>query len=383
MDRKKKMLSIIRIKPRSAPKPTLPGNQTSAPCQTPVSWKLGASLAARLLPLFLLVAPPVASKASDYLWMVENDGITITDYTGPGGAVMIPDVIYLLPVTRIDDFAFSSKPITSITMPDTVTSLGNYAFSHCPNLTSVTIGNGVTTIGDYAFYRCTSLSDVPVGDSVNSIGVGAFISCDALAGITIPPNVTSIGDGAFRDCPSLTEIVVDPSNLLFSSLEGLLLNNAQTTLIQCPEGKTGRCRIPGSVTRLGDFAFESCTNLNNLYFEGNAPGLGQSVFLNVDNSTAYYLSETTGWSASYGGLPTAVWQPELLTEDGLFGVTNDQFGFTICWASDHDVLVEGSTDLAIPAWETLETVPLTTGSYYFSDPGWTNHPNLFYRIRTP
>ncbi|MEG2081576.1 MAG: leucine-rich repeat domain-containing protein, partial [Oscillospiraceae bacterium] len=87
--------------------------------------------------------------------------------------------------------------LTSIIIPDSITSIGSDAFYYCTGLTSVTIGNSVTSIGDYAFYFCTGLKGVMLPDSVTIIGKGAFEDCTGLKGVTIPDSVTSIGDDAF------------------------------------------------------------------------------------------------------------------------------------------------------------------------------------------
>ena len=89
---------------------------------------------------------------------------------------------------------------SSVTIPDSVTSIGDWAFYNCTSLTSVTIPDSVTSIGDRAFSGCTSLTSVAIPDSVTSIGDGAFSGCTSLASVTIPDSVTSIGYGAFDKC---------------------------------------------------------------------------------------------------------------------------------------------------------------------------------------
>src|SRR5512145_1057958 len=110
----------------------------------------------RMMLLLLLTLPAVVQAQFNYT--TDGGTITITGYTGPGGAVVIPATINGLPVRRIGDNAFAyENSLSSVTIPSSVTSIGDYAFESCTSLTSVTIGNGVTSIGMGAFRNCTSL----------------------------------------------------------------------------------------------------------------------------------------------------------------------------------------------------------------------------------
>ena len=91
----------------------------------------------------------------------------------------------------IPDYAFSGTSITSILIPESVTGIGRSAFSGCSSLTSVTIGNGVKTIGQWAFFSCSKLTSLTIPDNVTSIGGYAFYSCYGLGSISIPAHLQS------------------------------------------------------------------------------------------------------------------------------------------------------------------------------------------------
>ena len=111
-----------------------------------------------------------------------------------------------LPVTNINDEAFYGTCITSVVIPDSVTTIGYSAFGWCDGLGSVVIGNSVTTIGEEAFSGCYRLSSIVIPESVTTIGVWAFANCNGLSSIVIPNSVTTIGYSAFGWCDGLTDV---------------------------------------------------------------------------------------------------------------------------------------------------------------------------------
>jgi hypothetical protein len=321
-------------------------------------------------------------------YTTNNGAITITKYTGPGCAVVLPGTINGLPVTSIGSQAFyDCTSLTSVTIPNSVTNIGVEAFGWCISLTNITIGSSVTSIGSEAFDNCKSLAAITVNtnnpayssvagvlfnksqttlieyprggagtyytipNSVTNIGSNAFFRCYTLASVTFGTNLTSIGSQAFYQCSKLSNVI-----------------------------------IPDSVASIGSQAFYNCY-LTGIYFQGNAPSLGGHVFDFDNKTTVYYLPWTTGWGtpgAPFGGVcPTALWLPQVQTSNASFGVLSNQFGFNITWASDMVIVVEACTNLANPAWTPVGTNTLTGGSSYFSDSQWTNYPGRFYRLRSP
>ena len=130
-----------------------------------------------------------------------------TDYTGN---VVIPSTVtkngVTYTVTAIGDYAFSRCPVTSVTLPNSITSIERNAFQNCTSLTSITIPDNVTKISLQAFEGCTALSEVNLGNGLLTIGPWAFMSCTSLTSIEFPASVTTIGGSAFNGCSALTSV---------------------------------------------------------------------------------------------------------------------------------------------------------------------------------
>ncbi len=249
---------------------------------------------------------------AQFTFVTTGGTITIMGYTGPGGAVTIPSTINGLPVTRIGDQAFSyCNSLTSITIPASVTSIGDAAFYACDSLMAITVDalnsvyssvdgvvfnqsqtmlvqwpggkagsytipNNVTSIGDYAFAG-TRLTNVTILNNVTRIGISAFFGSD-LTSVTIGISVTSIGDHAFAGCDSLTAITVDALNSFYSSVAGVLFNQSLTVLLQYPRGKAGSdYTIGNSVTNIGASAFANCFSLTTVTIGNSVTRIGGRV----------------------------------------------------------------------------------------------------------
>jgi len=219
----------------------------------------------------------------------------------------------------INNYAFAyCANLTSITIPDSVTSISFRAFYYCTSLTSITIPNSVTSIGIDTFIGCTSLTSITIPNSVTSIGQGVFAST-GLTSITIPNSVTSIGSAAFSNCTSLTSITI-PNSVTsigqgaFVGCTGLIsitipfvdasfmrnifdgTNHLKTVIITGGDsigdyaflncsGLTS-ITIPSSVTSIGGSAFSGCTSLTSISIPNSVKSIGDYVFFNCSGLTS-------------------------------------------------------------------------------------------------
>ena len=262
------------------------------------------TLTRAILAVFLFIAGTLHSQAQqsgDFYYSATATAVTITGYTGAGGAVTIPSSIGSLPVTSIGTQAFFSKTtLTSMTIPSSVISIGNSTFQGCIGLTSVTIPSSVTSIGSQAFYGCTGLTSITIPSNVTSIGDSTFSGCTSLISITIPSNVTSIGNSTFSGCTGLTSVT-----------------------------------IPNSVTSIGFSAFYGCSTLTNLTIPGdlqNASSIFQGNYPPLESLT--FASGTTAINAglfTYNNTITNITIPSSVISiaDGAFSGYNVLTSLTI------------------------------------------------------
>ncbi len=206
------------------------------------------------------------------------NSVTSIGYSAFYGCSGLTSVTIPNSVTSIGNGAFREcSGLTSVSIPNSVTSIGNSAFYYCIGLTSVNIPNSVTSIENWAFSYCSGLTSVTIPNSVTYIGGHAFYRCSGLTSVTIPNSVTTIGESAFADCSSLNSINVASGNTHYSSIDGVLYNYVQDTLIECPGARTS-LTIPNSVTSIGNNAFLYCRGLTSITIPNSVTSIGNDAF---------------------------------------------------------------------------------------------------------
>ena len=251
-------------------------------------------------------------------------------------------------VTTIMDYAFGyCSGLTSVVIPASVTTIENDAFYYCSGLiqfdvstenpsfssesgvlfskdqktlikypiakpdNSYVIPNSVTTIDSAAFYNCVGLASITIPNSVITIEYAAFYSCINLTSVTIPNSVTAIANLAFVECWNLAQFEVEAGSSSFSTVEGVLFNKNQNTLLIFPRGKSGASYIiPNTVTTIGEAAFFHCTGLTSVVIPNSVATIENNAFFYCDALTEIHVEAVTppvfGGSSAFFGVSATI-----------------------------------------------------------------------------
>ena len=254
-------------------------------------------LSALLLSVFPLVS--LGAVEGQWTYIVENSGATITASTATG-AVTIPSVLGVYDVKKLGAGSASifrdyNTSVTSVVIPNSVTSIGVGAFGQCFSLTSVTIPESVTNIGSFAFFSCTSLASIIIPNNVTSIGSYAFYDCTGLTSVIIGSGVTSIESHAFYGCTGLTSVTFAPTSSVTTIGGAAFFNCTSLTSVT----------IPYSVTSIGDNAFKGCTSLASIIIPNNVTSIGNGAFHSCTSLQRVYLPVRFEGTYSLFGLTSA------------------------------------------------------------------------------
>ena len=220
----------------------------------------------------------LGSEQNPYLVLWDGKDATSSSYTVNENCKVIYDYGF-----------YYCSDLTSITLPEGLTSIGTSAFYGCSGLTGeLNLGEctSLTSIGTSAFSGCNGLTNITLPSSLTSIGTSAFFGCDGLTNITLPSSLTSIGSSAFADCDGLTSITL-PSSL--TSIGSFAFASCTSlTSITLPEG----------LTSIGDDAFEGCSGLTSITLPEGLTSIGTSAFSGCSKLNSVTFKNTEGWQVS-------------------------------------------------------------------------------------
>ena len=226
------------------------------------------------------------------LYNVERDYSIVGDAENYTSLISHPSIVKNVilgnSVVSIGEVAFGGfengcTSLTSVHIPNSVTSIDGNAFYGCTSLTSIHIPESVTSIGATTFYGCTSLTSIHIPESVTSIGGGILGECTSLTSVYIPDGVTSIESSAFYGCTSLTSVYIPEG--VTSIGEGAFLECTSLTSVYIPEGVTS---IGES---LGDGVFGECTSLTSIYIPRSVTSIGRNTFIGCTSLTSIDIPE--------------------------------------------------------------------------------------------
>ena len=258
------------------------------------------------------IATSLSAAAYDFEWagiyynITGNNTVEVTysdrDNNTYSGSISVPDVLtnyrgYF--VTKIGENAFAGSAVTSVSMPEGITSIGQYAFSGCQNLESVTLPESLTTLGSEAFYGCKNLESVALPESLTTLGDRTFEACELLKTIKIPSGVTAIPDQCFYGCSSLESVTIPEgvTAIGYDAFSGCKFN---------------ALTLPSTITSIGNEAFRNNNNLKSIICSATIPPtLGDNAFSNditpsikVPISSIAAYKQANGWknfTNYYGG----------------------------------------------------------------------------------
>ena len=242
-----------------------------------------------------------------YKYSLDEDGnATITGYSGSVSALAIPQTIDGHKVVAIGKGAFKGTCLVNVTIPDTVTEIGDSAFAECKQLSSVQLSNNLTILGKFAFGNCTSLTSIWIPKSLKTADTSAFsgspfAGCVALQSVELETGMTKIPDNLFDSCPGFTTITIPDtvteigdSAFANTNLNSITIPDSVTQIGKYAFGgsKLESIRIPDTVTDIGDNAFNGCTELKDVTLPNIRKNIVAGMFEGCTSLEKIVLPET-------------------------------------------------------------------------------------------
>ncbi|MBE6664619.1 MAG: leucine-rich repeat domain-containing protein [Ruminococcaceae bacterium] len=271
-----------------------------------------------------------AASPNEFEYFEENDSITITNYLGSSGELILPSHINRIPVRYIGEYAFEGcKGIRSLTVPPSIYSINEGAFSECSGLTTLILNEGLQTIGGKAFYGC-GITDLIIPDSVTMVEEswgGAFEECKKLKKVVLGNGLTSIEYATFYGCTALESVVMGESVTIIGeqafdgciSLKSITIGNGVRTIARAAFANCSNLKsinFGTGVQVIEDYAFEKCTSLTSINIPSNVQTIKEGAFSECSGLSTLILNEglqTIGGKAFYGCGITALIIPDSVT----------------------------------------------------------------------
>ena len=314
----------------------------------------------------------LSEEEAEGVWRIKGSGSV--EYLGDETSVVVPMCIGQTEIDGICGYAFMHKNIEEIKIPETIISIGEYAFYDCKSLQSVSVPNTVKYLSQYNFKDCTSLKEVKLSNSLTEISTGIFYNCSSLQNVTIPSSITKIDYQAFFGCSSLTDItipdsVVNIQNRAFYNCSSLTNITIPDSVNEVGAAAFYGCSslqsitIPDSVTRIETLdLFSGCSSLTNVTLPNSVTRISSSAFSGCSSLTQITIPTlvTEIASSAFGGCSslTNITIPESVTKIGMRAFSN-------CSSLQNITIPNSVTSIGIAAFSgctKLENIYFAPGS---------------------
>ena len=257
-----------------------------------------------------------------------------------------------------------NKNIVSVIIDTGVTNIGDYAFYYCSSLSEINIPDSVTKIGWSAFEGCNDLKKISMSSEVTDIGFSAFSGCSSLISIDIPSKVTDIGEYVFNGCDNLNAINVAEDNTNYYSIDGVLFDRSNLTIMYCPGKDRETYSIPEGIKNIAYSAFADCTDLKEINIPDSVAYIGNWAFSECSNLKSIDLPDNLTYIGQYAFAYCS-------------GLTNIEIPYGVTYIGENvfyycSNLTEVTFSGSAPRFEEIVFTDVTATVYYPSnDSSWT------------